>query len=103
MARKKRQEQPSLPGTDGDRHKDLDELIKEVAEMTEQWQGLGQEMTAGREKLLELMDKKGLTSYHCIDTVPAVTVTVKETKRKIALAKDKLAKGDADAEMELGE
>lgn len=78
-----------LPGTNGDRHPQLDDLAAEIHEDTQEWQALGAEMTRKRDALAELMAKLGVKEYRSIDHDPPLKMVLRQGKAKVTVRKDK--------------
>lgn len=100
--------QTVIPGSDADRHKDLDDLGARYAEARDaRMQMLAEEIEL-KEELHQLMKKYGLTEYKIIDSTPNLLVTIEVTEETVKVKKleapgekkSRKKKGDADVTVE---
>jgi ribosome-binding protein aMBF1 (putative translation factor) len=94
MARKKKGEQLVVPGSDTDRHKDIDTQAEVLRDAQESLKAATKQRDLAKEELGERMKKHGLKRYSLADSDPPreVVVAVKHDEVKIRLVKP--AKGD---------
>jgi len=79
--------QTRMPGTDTDRHKDLDQLAAKYVEARDARMQMLQEEIELKEELHQLMKSYGLDSYRIIDTTPNLLVTIEVTEETVKVKK----------------
>lgn len=79
--------QTRIPGSDSDRHKDLDEVAARYVEARDARMQMLQEEVETKEELHQLMKKYDLESYRIIDTTPNLLVTIEVTEETVKVKK----------------
>ena len=75
--------QTRMPGTDSDRHKDLDNIAAKYVEARDARMQILQEEIELKEELHQLMKKYELTEYKIIDVTPNLLVTIEVTEETV--------------------
>ncbi len=96
--------QTRIPGSDADRHPDLDEVAARYVEARDARMQMLQEEIETKEELHQLMKKYELTEYKIIDITPNLLVTIEVTEetvkvKKLDAGEKKSKKKGGDAEV----
>ncbi len=79
--------QTRMPGTDADRHRDLDNIAAKYVEARDARMQMLQEEIELKEELHQLMKSYNLESYRIIDTTPNLLVTIEVTEETVKVKK----------------
>ena len=98
--------QTKIPGTDGDRHSDLDKQAEKYVEARDVRMQCSAAETIEKEALHVMMNKYGLTEYRIIDADPNLLVTIEVVEETVKVKKIEISspktkgKGEPDGEAE---
>jgi hypothetical protein len=100
--------QTRIPGSDADRHKDLDDLGARYAEARDARMQLLAEEVELKEELHQMMKRYELTEYRIIDSTPNLLVTIETVEETVKVKKleapgekkSRKKKGDAEVTVE---
>lgn len=81
MARK----QTEVPGTERPRDAEVDAAACDVYELTSERLAVHEREMLARSHLLQLMERKGLTSYEYVDGEERYDVVLRETKKSVSV------------------
>lgn len=79
--------QTKIPGTDSDRHKDLDAQAARYVEARDMRMSCTEAEVDEKQKLHEMMKKHGITEYKVIDCDPQLLVTIEVTEETLRVKK----------------
>jgi len=93
MAKARRSsKQETIPGSQIDRHKDIDAAADEYRELRDEAKSLKEKAEAAKEKMKTAMKKHGLKVYPLVDTDPPEEVVIEVEHEEVKIRKVKAPK-----------